>query len=57
MKKDIIPVCLAILAIGGLEALALSKGIDGTIFIGAIVVIAGLGGYKIKDVSKLFKKG
>lgn len=48
--KDMIPVCLAIVVIGGLECFALHKGIDGIVFSGALVIIAGLAGFKVKDV-------
>lgn len=48
---------LAIVIIAALEAIALSKGIDGVALAAAIALIAGLGGYKAKDIiSKVIKK-
>lgn len=38
----------AIIAIAGLEALAILKGIDGTVLALVIAVISGLGGYNIQ---------
>lgn len=38
---------LAILTIGTLAALALRAGVDGALFMSAITLIAGLGGYTI----------
>lgn len=48
MKKNIIVICVAILVLGGLEAFALSKGIDGTLFSAVTTMIGGLAGYHIK---------
>jgi len=36
---------IAILAIAGLEAYAISQGIDGTALAGALALIAGIAGY------------
>ena len=41
---------LAIIIIGGLEGIALYKGIDGKGLSVAIAAIAGLAGYKIRDL-------
>lgn len=46
----------AIIAITGLESLALCKGINGAVFGIAIASLAGLGGYEIKN-RKPPKKG
>lgn len=46
----------AIIAIIVLELKALSMGIDGVLFSGAILVIAGLGGYNANQIKKVFKK-
>ncbi len=54
MKKYFIP-GLAIVVIGGLEALALCKGIDGIAFSGTVAIIAGIAGYVVKD--KVIKSG
>ena len=48
MIKDLVPI-LAIVVIGGLEALALSQGINGVLLAGSIAAIAGIGGYKVKS--------
>lgn len=40
----------AIAVIGGLEAYALSKGINGVMLIGAIGVLAGLAGFNAKGL-------
>ena len=45
IDKDII--IIVILCITFLEAIALIKGINGTLFMAVIAVIAGLGGYII----------
>ena len=37
-----------ILSIAGLEAFALSKGIDGALFSLALVAIAGIAGFKLR---------
>ena len=42
----------AIGAIAGLEACAISKGIDGTLLAGALALIAGLAGYIIPSPSQ-----
>ena len=47
--KDGLATLVAIAAIASLEALALLKGVDGTLFVPAIVAIAALGGAKIRD--------
>jgi len=47
---------LAILAVCALEALAINKGIDGVYFGLALVAIAGLGGYELRDIVKVVKK-
>ena len=48
---------LAIIVLGALEAFALSRGIDGTLFAGVSLIIGGLAGYTGKDVvSKLKRK-
>ena len=45
----ILPI-LAIIIIGGLEALAMYKGVDGKGLALTIAAIAGLAGYKLKDI-------
>jgi hypothetical protein len=47
MKKINIITLVAIIAITGLETLAILKGIDGTFFGVVIAAIAGLGGYQV----------
>lgn len=54
MKKLIVP-CVAIVVLGALEALALCKGIDGTLFSSIVAVIGGIAGYTVK--SKVAKHG
>ncbi|GAI84849.1 unnamed protein product [marine sediment metagenome] len=54
MKWTII---VALLCITGLEAFALSRGIDGAIFGIAITALAGLGGYEIKALIDKQKEG
>jgi len=41
--------CLAIVVIGALECIALSRGIDGVIFAGSTALIGGIAGYQIKN--------
>ncbi len=43
-------VLVAIWAIGGVEYMALAHNLDGKYFGVAIAAIAGLGGYKLKDI-------
>ncbi len=49
-------VIVAIVALAGLEALALHKGIDGTLFVPVVAAIvalaAGFGGFKVRDILK-----
>jgi hypothetical protein len=59
MKKIIIP-CLAIIVLGGLETVALFKGVDGLLFSGIIAVIAAIAGHKMPTISEfisVYKKG
>ncbi|GAI79081.1 unnamed protein product, partial [marine sediment metagenome] len=42
MKLIIVPI-VAVLAIAGLEAYALSLGVNGTALAGSLVIVAGLG--------------
>ena len=47
-------VIVAILAITGIEAIALLKGINGLMLAGSLVAISGLGGYTLKGfINKL----
>jgi hypothetical protein len=46
--KKLIPTCLAIVVLGGLEAFALSRGIDGALFSAVTLIIGGLAGYETK---------
>lgn len=50
MTFNQITILIAIMAIGGLEGLAIYKGIDGKSLGIAIAAIAGLAGYKIRDL-------
>ncbi|GAH30602.1 unnamed protein product [marine sediment metagenome] len=53
MIAEIIKACsipLAMLIVGFLAWHAISNGIDGAIFMTAVVVIGGLGGYEVKSV-------
>ena len=43
---------VAILSLAGLEALALHKEVDGTLFVPVVAAIAGLGGFKVRDIFK-----
>jgi len=45
VKREIIVPCLAICALGGLEAIALFNGVDGALFSSIAVIIGGIGGY------------
>lgn len=50
---------ITIVAIGAITALlmtALLKGINGTLLAGGLIVIAGLGGYQIKNIREFIKK-
>ena len=47
----------AIVCITGLVAFALYKGIDGAIFMSALAIIGGLGGYEIKVLMDKKKGG
>lgn len=42
----------AIAVIGGLEAYALSKGINGKVFVAAMCAIAGIAGFKLRELFK-----
>lgn len=44
MIKKLTPI-IAIAAIGGLCAFALSRGVNGVVLAGVIAILAGLGGY------------
>lgn len=46
------PAIIAIIAITGLEALALSLGVNGALLAGSVAIIAGLGGYTAGKVAK-----
>lgn len=46
---------IAIVVIGGLEAIAIYKGIDGKALALTIAAIAGLAGYKLKDIFPIKK--
>ena len=52
-----VTVIVAITGIVILDAIALTQGINGTLFTLAMISIAGLGGYEIQDVLKYFKGG
>ncbi len=54
MKKYIVPV-VAIIILGALEAVALSNGIDGALFMSVTATIGGIAGYTVK--SKVAKSG
>ena len=54
--KNWIPTIVAICAIVALEIVALCKGVNGTAFSISIALVAGLGGYKAKDVRDKFTK-
>lgn len=55
-KLQLIIVVVAILVIGSLEAIALSRGLDGTYFALVIAAIAGLAGYKLPGIIQKLKK-
>lgn len=48
MIKDLTPL-VAIVVIGALEGIALAMHINGAALAGALVIIAGLGGYQVKS--------
>jgi len=48
---------IAIICIAILEAIALLKGIDGTIFSVSCAIIGGLGGYEIKVIRDNIRGG
>jgi len=53
MTVQIIKACsipLAMVIVGVLAWHAISNGIDGAVFMSAVVVIGGLGGYEVKSV-------
>jgi len=50
-----IPSVFAMISIGFLEYTALKQGIDGTMFALSVGLIAGLGGYKAKDIAETIK--
>ncbi|MBA7663819.1 hypothetical protein ES703_71867 [subsurface metagenome] len=52
MKKEILITIMAILAITGLETLALIKGVNGALFGLVITIIAGLAGYNVKELMR-----
>jgi len=47
----------AMLCITGLEALAITQGVDGAVFGIVIAALAGLGGYEIKSIRDRSKGG
>ena len=51
--KPIIATIVAIIAIAGLEAYAISQGVNGAALAGSLTVIAGLGGFQ---ASKIVRK-
>jgi len=56
MGRFIIP-GLAIIAITTLDAIALCHGINGVMFSTSVIIIAGIGGYKVPEIIKRIKKG
>ncbi|MBA7559943.1 hypothetical protein ES708_01561 [subsurface metagenome] len=48
---------VAMLCIAGLAAIALLKGIDGTVFALVVAALAGLGGYEAKALRDKIKGG
>ncbi len=53
MAVQIIKACsipLAMVIVGVLAWHAISNGIDGAVFMSAVVVIGGLGGYEVKSI-------
>jgi len=53
MTVQIIKACsipLAMVLVGVLAWHAISNGIDGAVFMSAVVVIGGLGGYEVKSI-------
>ncbi|MBA7642045.1 hypothetical protein ES703_49731 [subsurface metagenome] len=53
MTVQIIKACsipLAMVVVGVLAWHAMSNGIDGAVFMSAVVVIGGLGGYEVKSI-------
>lgn len=51
MTKQIAPI-VAMFIVGGLEAYAISQGLNGALLAGATAVVAGLGGYTLKTSKK-----
>ena len=56
MRASIVVQILAILAIAGLEALAINKGLNGTTFAVTTAVIGGIAGYNVKNLKPLLRK-
>lgn len=52
-----VTVIVAITGIVILDAIALTQGINGTLFTLAMIAIAGLAGYEMTDILKYFKGG
>ncbi len=53
MVAEIVKACsipLAMVIVGVLAWHAISNGIDGAVFMSAVVVIGGLGGYEVKSI-------
>ncbi len=53
MTVQVIKACsipLAMVLVGALAWHAISNGIDGAVFMSAVVVIGGLGGYEVKSI-------
>ena len=53
MTVQVIKACsipLAMVIVGVLAWHAISNGIDGAVFMSAVVVIGGLGGYEVKSI-------
>ena len=56
MRDKAIVTIVAIVCITILEAIALSKGIDGALFSLTLSVIGGLVGYKFKEVKENYSR-
>ena len=52
-----IVIIVAMVCITGLEVLAMFKGINGITFSLCVAAVAGLGGFKVKDVVDKIKGG
>jgi len=56
MRNRLIISVVAIICITILEAIALSKGIDGAMLMSALSIIGGIAGYKLRETIEINKR-